>query len=178
VSILIADIGGLGRWCGVAPRSNLSMMIMQPPQQGQEWLAVCGSAALALLALMASTGMTGGMSSSRARATFSARLGIGSTPCRPVVAEDIRDLQLRTGHDRGQLRRRLHFLAVPLSFSGPLLWARQLVERALDGGDHAGGNARVACRRVQFVVTQKRLDDSDISSAFEQVGREAVAQGV
>jgi hypothetical protein len=36
--------------------------------------------------------------------------GIGRTPCRPVAAEDIRDLQGRTGHDRGQLGRRLCFL--------------------------------------------------------------------
>jgi hypothetical protein len=36
------------------------MMIMRPPQQRQEWFAVCGSAALGLLALMASTGMIGG----------------------------------------------------------------------------------------------------------------------
>ena len=35
--------------------------------------------------------------------------GIGSAPRRPVVAEDIRDLQRRTGHGRGQLRRRLDF---------------------------------------------------------------------
>jgi hypothetical protein len=59
--------------------------------------------------------------------------GIGRTPRRPVVAEDIRDLQLRTGHCGRQLCRRLHFLAVPLNFPAPLLWAQQLVERALDG---------------------------------------------
>ena len=66
--------------------------------------------------------------------------GIGRTPRRPVVAEDIRDLQLRTGHCRGRLRRRLIFLAVLPSFPGPLLCARQVVKRALDGGDHAGGD--------------------------------------
>ena len=73
--------------------------------------------------------------------------GIGSTPRRPVVAEDIRDLQLRTGHRRGWLHRRLHFLAVFLSFPGLLvLWSRQPVERALDGGNHAGGDVEIACR--------------------------------
>jgi len=56
------------------------MMIMRPLQQGQECFAVCGSAALALIALMASTGMIGGVSSSRARATFSARLALASRP--------------------------------------------------------------------------------------------------
>ena len=62
----MAAVGGLGRWCGVAPRSNLSMMSIRPPQHGQRFV-VCGSAALGLIALMASTGIIGGMSSSRAR---------------------------------------------------------------------------------------------------------------
>src|SRR6516162_3536448 len=79
VSILIDGAGGLGWWCGVAPRSNRSMMIMRPPQQGQRFV-VCGSAALGLIALMASTGMIGGASSWRARATFSARWPLASRP--------------------------------------------------------------------------------------------------
>src|SRR5438477_2021171 len=33
--------------------------------------------------------------------------GVGRPPCRAMVAEDIRDLQLRTGHCCGRLRRRL-----------------------------------------------------------------------
>ena len=60
---MTARIGGLGWWCGVAPRSNLSMMIMRPPQQGQECFSVSNSAALVVIALMASTGIIGGMSS-------------------------------------------------------------------------------------------------------------------
>src|SRR5205807_3696065 len=51
----------------------------------------------------------------------------------------------------------------------------QQVEGALDAGDHAGGDAGVARRRVELVVTQKRLDDADISAVLEQMGREAVA---
>jgi hypothetical protein len=83
--------------------------------------------------------------------------GIGRAPRRPVVAEDIRDLQLRTGHCGG-LRRRLHFLAVLLSFPGSLvLWPRQPVERALDGRDHAGGDVEITCGGFQFLVTQKQL---------------------
>ena len=38
--------------------------------------------------------------------------GIGLTPRGPMVAEDIRDLQSRTGHDRRPLRRRLVFPAL------------------------------------------------------------------
>src|SRR5713101_2385648 len=70
------------------------------------------------------------------------------------------------------LRRWLVFPAL----LGLLAGLRQQVERAFDAGDHAGGDARVARRRVQFVVTQERLDDADIGVALEQVGREAVAQ--
>ena len=98
--------------------------------------------------------------------------GIGSTPRRPVVVEDIRDLQRWTGHDRRRLRRRLILAVLP----GPLARLRQQVERALDAGNHAGGDAGVARRGVQFIVAQQRLDNSDIGAALQQVGREAVAQ--
>ena len=47
------------------------------------------------------------------------------------------------------LRRRLVFAVLP----GLLARLRQQVERALDSGDHAGGDAGVARRRIQFVVT-------------------------
>src|SRR4051794_33571099 len=48
----------------------------------------------------------------------------------------------------GCLRRRL-VLPTPLfGFLGPLVRPQQHVERALDPGDHAGGDARVARRRV------------------------------
>ena len=46
-----------------------------------------------------------------------------------------------------------------LGFLGLLARLRQLVERAFDAGDHAGGDARVARRRIEFVVPQQRLDD-------------------
>ena len=40
VSILMALVGAVGRWRGVAPRSKTSMMIMRPPQHGQGGLSV------------------------------------------------------------------------------------------------------------------------------------------
>jgi hypothetical protein len=46
--------------------------------------------------------------------------GIGRTPCRSVVAEDIRDLQRWTGHSRRRLGRWLHLLTAPFGFSGLL----------------------------------------------------------
>src|ERR1700730_12701847 len=52
----------------------------------------------------------------------------------------------------------------------------QQVEWALDGGDHAGGHARVARCGVERFVTEESLNDADIGSAFEQMGRKTVAQ--
>jgi len=37
VSILIAAGAGVGRCFSWHPRAKVSMMIMRPPQQGQEW---------------------------------------------------------------------------------------------------------------------------------------------
>src|SRR6516164_6475650 len=97
--------------------------------------------------------------------------GIGATPRRPMAAEYLRDLQLWAGHDRRSLgRRRFH-----PAFLGLLARPRQQVERALDAGDHAGGDTGVARRRVQLVVTEKRLDLTNIDPVLEQVGREAVS---
>ena len=42
--------------------------------------------------------------------------------------------------------------------------------------DHAGGDARVARRRIELVVTEESLNDSDIGLTFEQMGRKTVAQ--
>src|SRR5450755_7208 len=97
---------------------------------------------------------------------------VGATPRRSVVAEDIRDLQGWTGHDRGLLRRRLAFPILPE------LLARlgQKIEGALNTGDHAGGDTGVARRRVQLVVTQQRLDNANISTAFEQMGGKGMSK--
>ena len=56
--------------------------------------------------------------------------GIGGTPRRSVVAEDIRNLQRWTGHDRRSLRRRLVLPAL----HGLLARLRQQIERARDAG--------------------------------------------
>src|ERR1700682_1754842 len=93
---------------------------------------------------------------------------------RHAVAEVTRYLQRWPRHSSQPLRRRLVLPALPGSFAR----LRQPVERALDAGDHAGGDTGIARRRVQFVVTQQRLDESDIGAILKQVGREAVAQRV
>ena len=77
--------------------------------------------------------------------------GIGVAPRRPVVAEDIRNLQRWTGHRCGRLRR---WRVIPVLL-GLLARLRQQVERALDAGDHTGGDAGVARRRIELVMTER-----------------------
>src|ERR1700726_3837235 len=59
--------------------------------------------------------------------------GIGLPPCRAMVAEDIRDLQGGTSHDRRGLCRRL---VLRYQQSEP-------IQRAHDRADHVGGYLRV-----------------------------------
>src|SRR5713226_6704245 len=80
VSILIAGGTGVGRCFGCCPRKKVSMMIMRPPQQGQGCCGCFGSSGVALAALMASIGMSGTASNSRARAIFLARVWLVSRP--------------------------------------------------------------------------------------------------
>jgi len=105
--------------------------------------------------------------------------GIGLSPCRSMVAEDIRDLQLRAGHCR-PLRRRLVVLASIGLLAGVLLGLltrlRQQVERALCVCDHARGDARVARRRIQSFMPQKCLDDSNAGPTLEQMGGKGMAK--
>src|SRR5436309_3213643 len=46
---------------------------------------------------------------------------------------------------------------------------------ARDLGNHAGGDPRVTRRRLQFIVPQQGLYDSDVGATLEEMGREAVA---
>ena len=83
--------------------------------------------------------------------------GIGHTPCRPVIAEDIRDLQSRTGHGGGALRR-LALLAPGLFAFGSAPLAGHCVERALHTGDEAGGDTCIAGCRIQLGMAEQGLD--------------------
>ena len=80
--------------------------------------------------------------------------GIGATPRRSVVAEDIRNLQRWTASMVTRpLRRRARGRVFRASCLGFLRGCEQQVERALDARDHAGGNARVARRRLQSMAS-------------------------
>jgi hypothetical protein len=65
--------------------------------------------------------------------------GIGSAPRRPVVAEDVRDLQHWTGHNCQPLRRQLGFPAPPGLFARQ----RQQIERALEKRRGGGGGLAI-----------------------------------
>src|SRR3954453_18710694 len=94
--------------------------------------------------------------------------GIGSAPCRSMIAEDIRDLQCRTRHARRALSGRLG----SLDLAGDMLqWAHHLADR-LDG------DAGIERRAIELGVPEQHLDHPDIDVLLEQVGGEAVPQGV
>src|ERR1700756_2880078 len=69
-------------------------------------------------------------------------------------------------------RRRL--LAV--SPHTPAARRAQVLQGALDFGNHSGRHATVACRRLEPLVSKQRLNDANVRAALEQVGREAVAK--
>src|SRR5258706_308959 len=111
--------------------------------------------------------------------------GVGLAPRLAMAAEDIRNLQLWTCQECRALGGRLSLglvLSLPLGrvFGLVLLGPqrRETVERAHDLADRVGGDARVERRRLEFGVTQQDLDHPNIDVLFEQVRREAVAQGV
>ena len=69
--------------------------------------------------------------------------------------------------------------AAAFSFVSPrTLAARraQALQRALDLGDHSGRHASVAGRRLKLVVSEQCLNQTNIRTALEQMGREAVAK--
>src|ERR1700674_4856941 len=78
---------------------------------------------------------------------------VDQAPSGTVVAEDVRNLQSWTGHETGVTSP-----AAPRALPAREL---QIVKRAVDGGDQTGGYACVACRRLQLVVSQKRLNRPD-----------------
>jgi hypothetical protein len=77
---------------------------------------------------------------------------VGLTPSRTVIAEDVRDLQSWSSHGRRLLRRRRLLGA---SSRTPAARRPQVIERALDLGNHSRCNAGVAGRRLKLVVSER-----------------------
>jgi hypothetical protein len=74
--------------------------------------------------------------------------GIGRTPCRTMVAEDIRNLQRRARHARPASGGWLGRL-------GRLDGFEEMIERAHDLADRVGGDARIERRGVELGVSQQ-----------------------
>ena len=71
--------------------------------------------------------------------------GVGLTPGRSMVAEDIRDLQRRAGHTRRASGGRLS----PLELAGDML------QRAHDFADGLGGDTRIERRGIELGMTKQ-----------------------
>jgi hypothetical protein len=93
---------------------------------------------------------------------------IGLPPSRSMVAEDIRDLQGMTSHDRRGLCRRLLLRCQ----------RREPIQRAHDRADHVGGHLRIERGRIKPGMSEQNLDQTHIGFLFKQVGGKAVAQCV
>jgi hypothetical protein len=91
---------------------------------------------------------------------------VGLAPSRPVVEEDVRDLQQPPPHEGGGLRRRL------------LLGQGQMVERACDRSQQIGSDLGVACGGVELRMSEQNLDNAHVGMARQKVGCEAVPQRV
>ena len=111
--------------------------------------------------------------------------GVGLAPRRSMAAEDIRNLQLWTCQERralggqlglGLLPSLLFDLLLDLVFLGQQRC--EAIERAHDLADRIGGDARIERRGIELGVTQEDLDHPNINVVFEQMRREAMAQGV
>lgn len=89
--------------------------------------------------------------------------GMGVAVALAVAAEDVRHLE--RGHDRRiSVRRRLRQV--------------QPVERAGRVADRGRRDLGIARRGRQVLMAEQHLDRADIGSGFEQVGSNAVAQGM
>ena len=92
-----------------------------------------------------------------------------------VAAKNIRDLQ--TGVTRLPIKSaRLQAHHGVSTRRGDL--QGQAVEGALRRSDHIGRDAGIERGRHQAVVAEQDLDDPDVGSGLQQMGRETVAQGV
>jgi hypothetical protein len=99
--------------------------------------------------------------------------GIGGASRRPVVAEDIRDLQCRVRQARRALGGRL----LPGLLFGHVLLGHQrseTIQRAHDLADRVGGDVRVKRRRIKFGVTEQDLNISVTTRARSPVAQKSL----
>src|SRR5437899_5066616 len=87
--------------------------------------------------------------------------GIGSAPCRSVIAEDVRDLRRGTGQRRRGLRGRLHR-------------RDELLERAGDLAERLEGDVGIERRRIELLVPKR---PRAIMRTFYVIETESSAEG-
>src|SRR5262249_22774297 len=94
--------------------------------------------------------------------------GMGLTPSRAMVAEDIRNLQSRARH---KCRASTRWPDLRELEHDMLQWAPDLADRL-------GGNLGIEYRGLEVGVTKQHLNHADVGVLLEQVGGEAVPQGM
>jgi hypothetical protein len=101
--------------------------------------------------------------------------GVNARVILTVEAQDIGDL------DDGPVRMKAGRAMIPRpSAFSPWRrhFQRQTIERALRRPYRMGGDLRIARRRRQIVVAEQNLNNPDVGSILQEMGREAVAQRV
>src|SRR6202166_4044719 len=98
---------------------------------------------------------------------------VGLTPRRPVIAENVRDLQSWSSHGPASLRRRR---LRTVSLRTPAARRAQTLQGALDLGNQSDRHATVAGRRLGLGMSEQRLNHANVLAALEQMGRKAVAK--
>ena len=90
-----------------------------------------------------------------------------------MAAQDVCDFDRRPAKEAPAGHRRLHAVYPGGMTSSESRSSGLGVARIVCGGD-----LRIARRRRQIVMSEQNLNDPDVGSTFQEMGREAVAQGV
>src|SRR6202166_2100930 len=98
---------------------------------------------------------------------------VGLTPRRPVIAENVRDLQSWSSHGPASLRRRR---LRTVSLRTPAVRRAQTLQGALDLGNQSDRHATVAGCRLGLGMSEQRLNHANVLAALEQMGRKAMAK--
>jgi hypothetical protein len=99
--------------------------------------------------------------------------GVGLTPSLAMAAEDIRDLQGETSHEKRASGGRFRFGGASRRDLGQV--QTEPLQRARHVADRVDGDARIERGRFELGVSEQNLDDPDIDVLFQQMGCEAMA---
>ena len=98
--------------------------------------------------------------------------GVGLTPSRAMVAEDVRDLQSETRHEKWASGGRFGLGGVSRRDFGQV--QTEPLQRTRHVSDRVDGDARVKRRRFELGVSEQNLKDPDIDVVFVQMRGESV----